>query len=33
LVAGRRALRLAIGGPLTRREDVETAWQELTKLV
>ena len=26
------ALRLAVGGTLTRRQDVETAWQELSRL-
>jgi aromatic-L-amino-acid decarboxylase len=26
------ALRLAVGGTLTRRQDVETAWQELSWL-
>ncbi|MFM8709569.1 MAG: pyridoxal-dependent decarboxylase [Planctomycetia bacterium] len=31
-VAGRQALRLAVGGSLTRREHVETAWQELSRL-
>jgi aromatic-L-amino-acid decarboxylase len=31
-VAGRHALRLAVGGTLTRREDVETAWRELSRL-
>jgi aromatic-L-amino-acid decarboxylase len=31
-VAGRHALRLAVGGTLTRREHVETAWEELSRL-
>jgi aromatic-L-amino-acid decarboxylase len=31
-VAGRHALRLAVGGTLTRREDVETAWREISRL-
>jgi aromatic-L-amino-acid decarboxylase len=31
-VAGRQALRLAVGGTLTRRQDVETAWRELSRL-
>ena len=31
-VAGRQALRLAVGGTLTRRQDVETAWKELSRL-
>ncbi|MFM7290036.1 MAG: pyridoxal-dependent decarboxylase, partial [Planctomycetia bacterium] len=31
-VAGRQALRLAVGGSLTRREHVATAWQELSRL-
>ena len=31
-VAGRLALRLAVGGALTRREHVETAWRELSGL-
>ena len=31
-VAGRLALRLAVGGTLTGREDVETAWRELSRL-
>ena len=29
-VGGRLALRLAVGGTLTRREDVEAAWAEVT---
>jgi len=31
-VGGRHALRLAVGGTLTRREDVETAWREISGL-
>jgi aromatic-L-amino-acid decarboxylase len=31
-VAGRHALRLAVGGTLTRLQDVETAWRELSRL-
>ncbi len=31
-VAGRYALRLAVGGTLTGRQDVETAWRELSRL-
>ena len=31
-VAGRYALRLAVGGTLTRLQDVETAWRELSRL-
>jgi len=31
-VAGRYALRLAVGGPLTRREDVLAAWETLATL-
>ena len=31
-VAGRYALRLAVGGPLTRREDVLAAWETLAGL-
>jgi aromatic-L-amino-acid decarboxylase len=31
-INGRQALRLAVGGTLTRRQDVETAWQELSRL-
>jgi aromatic-L-amino-acid decarboxylase len=31
-IAGRQALRLAVGGTLTRRQDVETAWRELSRL-
>lgn len=31
-VGSRHALRLAVGGTLTRREDVETAWNELSRL-
>jgi aromatic-L-amino-acid decarboxylase len=29
-VAGRLAIRLAVGGPLTRRDDVAAAWRELS---
>jgi aromatic-L-amino-acid decarboxylase len=31
-IGSRHALRLAVGGTLTRREDVETAWKELSRL-
>ena len=31
-IESRHALRLAVGGTLTRREDVETAWNELSRL-
>jgi aromatic-L-amino-acid decarboxylase len=31
-VAGRQSIRLAVGGTLTRRQDVETAWRELSRL-
>ena len=31
-IGSRHALRLAVGGTLTRREDVETAWNELSRL-
>ena len=31
-IGNRHALRLAVGGTLTRREDVETAWKEVSRL-
>ena len=31
-IGSRHALRLAVGGTLTRRQDVETAWKELSRL-